>query len=111
MDLADDHFLAMVSVGILSAQMGGRAVWTIPATFVIVMLIGGMLGMIDIPLFSVELGIAFSVLALGTAIAAEKKLPAALAIVFVGFFAVFHGHAHGYAYPITLHQHKESTNR
>ena len=32
-----DHFLAMVSVGLISAQIGGRAIWTVPATFVIVM--------------------------------------------------------------------------
>ena len=30
--LGIDHFLAMVSVGIVSAQIGGRAIWTIPAT-------------------------------------------------------------------------------
>ena len=37
-----DHFLAMVSVGILSAQIGGRAIWTVPATFVLVMTFGGL---------------------------------------------------------------------
>ena len=44
--LGTDHFLAMVSVGIVSAQIGGRAIWTIPATFVSVMVIGGILGII-----------------------------------------------------------------
>lgn len=97
--LGFDHLLAMVSVGILSAQMGGRAVWTVPATFVTVMLIGGLLGMAGIPLISVEIGIAFSVLALGIALAAGKKLPAFVAMGFVGFFAVFHGHAHGTEMP------------
>ena len=29
-----DHFLAMVSVGIVSAQIGGKAIWTVPANFV-----------------------------------------------------------------------------
>jgi len=94
-----DHLLAMLSVGMLSAQMGGRAIWTIPATFVGFMLLGGILGMIGVPFFSVEIGIAVSVLVLGLAIAADKKLPVLLAMAGVGFFALFHGHAHGEEMP------------
>ena len=48
-----DHLLAMLSVGILSAQMGGRAIWTVPLTFVSFMLVGGIFGMLGIPFFSV----------------------------------------------------------
>jgi urease accessory protein len=94
-----DHLLAMLSVGMLSAQMGGRAIWTIPATFVGFVLIGGILGMIGVPFFSVEIGIAVSVLALGLAIAADKKIPVLLTMAGVGFFALFHGHAHGEEMP------------
>ena len=97
--LGFDHLLAMLSVGILSAQMGGQAIWRVPLTFVLVMLGGGILGINGIPIFSVELGIALSVLALGIAIAADKKLSPRLAMVFVGFFAIFHGHAHGTEMP------------
>ena len=32
-----DHLLAMVSVGIVSAQIGGRAIWSVPASFVLIM--------------------------------------------------------------------------
>jgi urease accessory protein len=94
-----DHLLAMVTVGLLSAQMGGRAIWTVPATFVTVMSVGGILGMKGIRLPMVELWIAFSVLALGSALAAAKKLPVSVAMGFVGFFALFHGHAHGTEMP------------
>ena len=94
-----DHLLAMISVGIVSAQMGGKAVWTVPAAFVGVMLAGGVMGMNGVPFFSVELGIALSVLVLGVAIAADKKLPVVLAMLAVGFFALFHGHAHGTEMP------------
>ncbi|PCJ33202.1 MAG: urease accessory protein UreJ [Gammaproteobacteria bacterium] len=97
--LGFDHLLAMLSVGILSAQMGGRSIWTVPATFVIVMLFGGMLGIQGWPLFLVESGIAFSVLALGIALSAEKKLSALIAMIFVGGFALFHGYAHGSEIP------------
>ncbi len=93
--LGFDHLLAMLSVGILSAQMGGRAIWTVPATFVSVMLVGGILGIQGVPFFSIELGITISVLALGISIASERKFPTLLAMLFVGFFAIFHGYAHG----------------
>lgn len=94
-----DHFLAMVSVGVLSAQIGGRAIWTVPATFVAVMAFGGLLGYVDVGLTAIEAGIAISVLALGIAIAADRKLPLSLAMSAVGFFAIFHGYAHGAEMP------------
>jgi urease accessory protein len=97
--LGPDHFLAMVSVGVVSAQIGGRAIWTVPATFVVVMGFGGLLGLLDIGLTAIESGIAVSVLALGLAIAADKRLPIALAMTAVAFFAIFHGYAHGAEMP------------
>jgi urease accessory protein len=95
-----DHFLAMVSVGILSAQIGGRAIWTVPATFVCVMAFGGLLGWVDIGLTAIEVGIAFSVLALGTAIALDRRVPLVAAMSAVGVFAIFHGYAHGAEMPV-----------
>ncbi|PIE42204.1 MAG: urease accessory protein UreJ [Gammaproteobacteria bacterium] len=96
-----DHLLAMVAVGILSVQIGGRAIWLVPAAFVTVMLIGGIWGIYQLPFFegSVEIGIAASVLLLGIALAFDKKLPIVLSMLFVGFFAVFHGYAHGQEMP------------
>lgn len=93
--LGIDHLLAMVTVGLVSAQMGGRAIWTVPATFVSVMAVGGILGILGFPLPFVEYGIALSVVALGVALLSTKKLSTSLAMVFVGLFAMFHGHAHG----------------
>ena len=97
--LGFDHLLAMLSVGVLSAQMGGKAIWTVPTTFVFVMLLGGVLGMKGVQMMPVELGIAMSVFALGVSIAVAKKLPAFIAMIFVGFFAIFHGVAHGAEMP------------
>ena len=67
--LGFDHFLAMLSVGILSAQMGGRAIWAVPATFVSIMAVGAFIGMKGIEIPFVEYGIASSVLILGFALA------------------------------------------
>lgn len=97
--LGADHFLAMVCVGIVSAQIGGRAIYTVPSTFVGVMAVGGLMGMIDIGLSAIELGIACSVILLGAVIAGDKRLPLALAMICVGVFAIFHGYAHGAEMP------------
>jgi urease accessory protein len=97
--LGFDHLLAMLSVGILSAQIGGSAIWKVPAAFVSVMLVGGILGMNGVYFMSVELGIVVSVFALGLAITLDQKLPLLITIFFVGFFALFHGHAHGSEMP------------
>ncbi len=94
-----DHFLAMLSVGIVSSQIGGRAIWTVPATFVGVMAIGWGLGLVDIGLGFIELGIALSVVVLGIAIAANQSLPLGVTMVAVGLFAIFHGYAHGIEMP------------
>ena len=97
--LGFDHLLAMLAVGLLSAQLGGRAIWTVPATFVLFLVIGGALGLAGVPLVQVEGVIALSVLALGLAIAARARLPVSVAMALVALFAIFHGHAHGAEIP------------
>lgn len=96
-----DHVLAMVTVGIFAWQLGGRAVWLVPATFVLLMAAGGALGMGGFSLPYVELGIALSVVVLGGAVALGVQLPLAAAMGLVGAFAIFHGHAHGAEMPET----------
>ena len=96
-----DHFLAMISVGIVSAQIGGKAIWTVPSTFVIIMTIGGVFGFLLIidEFFFVEVGIVLSVILLGFGISIEKKIPTKLIMVFIGIFGLFHGTAHGIEVP------------
>ena len=62
-------------------------------------MIGGALGLAGVPLVHVEGAIALSVLALGLAIAARARMPVPVAMALVGFFALFHGHAHGAEIP------------
>jgi len=97
--LGFDHLLAMLSVGMLSTQLGGRAIWTVPLAFVAFMLVGGILGLYGIPVPFVEIGIALSVLLLGLAIAFDRQFSLLFAMAFVGVFAIFHGHAHGAEMP------------
>ncbi len=90
-----DHILAMVAVGLLAFQLGGRALWLLPVTFVLVMAGGGALGAAGIEVPAIEVGIALSVVVLGAIVAGNIKMPCALAMGMVGFFAILHGHAHG----------------
>jgi urease accessory protein len=94
-----DHLLAMLAVGIWAAQLGGRAVWAVPAAFVGAMLAGGLLAIAGIALPLVEPGILGSVMLFGLLIAMAARVPTALGMAIVGLFALFHGHAHGTELP------------
>lgn len=96
-----DHFIAMLSVGIVSAIIGGRAIWGVPATFVTFMAIGGLLGWgrVGFSTGIVETGIALSVLLLGLLIALYRPLPAVYVAIPVAFFGTMHGYAHGAEIP------------
>ncbi len=96
-----DHVLAMVAVGLFAAQLGGRALWLVPASFVAMMAVAGVAGMSGIALPSTQTGIALSVIVLGGAIALRLAMPVAVAMALVGFFAMFHGYAHGTETPET----------
>ncbi|SRR6266498_481247 len=67
-----DHMLAMLAVGAWSAQLGKRAVFSVPAAFVAAMLLGGTLG---------------------------RRTPLLVAALGVGLFGMCHGYAHGYEIP------------
>jgi len=94
-----DHILAMVAVGLWGAQLGRPAVWLLPITFPLMMAFGAALGLMGIPVPGVEIGIAASAIVLGLMVMREARPPLAAAMVIVGFFAIFHGHAHGTELP------------
>ncbi len=95
-----DHILAMVAVGIWGAQLGAPAIWLLPVTFPVVMALGGMLALIGLVLPAAEVGIALSALLLGIMVLSEARPPLWTAAALVGFFAVFHGYAHGAELPV-----------
>src|SRR5204862_6795285 len=94
-----DHVLAMVAVGLWGAQLGAPAVWLLPVAFPMVMAFGGMLGLVGVKLPGIEIGIACSAIALGVAVFLELRPSLCAAAVLIGFFAIFHGHAHGTELP------------
>jgi urease accessory protein len=94
-----DHVVAMIAVGLWGAQLGAPAIWVLPVAFPMVMAMGGMLGLLGVPLPGMEIGIAASAILLGAAVMTEVRPPLAVAAALVGFFAIFHGYAHGSELP------------
>jgi urease accessory protein len=94
-----DHILAMVAVGLWAGQMGGRARRLVPASFVLVMALGGALAMAGLHVPYTEEGILLSVLVLGILIAVAARFPLSASMAIVGSFAFFHGHSHGMEMP------------
>lgn len=94
-----DHVLAMIAVGLWGAQMGNPALWILPVTFPMVMAMGAMMGLLGIPVPGIEIGIALSAIVLGAMVLGELRPKLYIAAVLVGFFAIFHGHAHGTELP------------
>ena len=81
-----DHVLAMIAVGLLAAQYGGRALWLVPTSFLVAMAVAGAIGMAGIPVQIVEVGIGLSVVVLGLMIAFQIKPSTLVAMVVVVIF-------------------------
>jgi hydrogenase/urease accessory protein HupE len=94
-----DHLLVMIAVGLWAAQQRGRAIWLIPLTFVGVMTLGGLAGVTGINLPGVELAILLSVAVFSVLVARHIHFRASTSMLIAGFFAFFHGFAHGSEMP------------
>jgi urease accessory protein len=90
----------MVSVGVVSVQLGGANIWRLPSAFVAAMTAGAILGIGQMPLPHAELGIAASVLVLGVGILfARHGMPPWPILGLVLLFGACHGYAHGLEIP------------
>lgn len=94
-----DHLLAMFTVGLWAATLGGSSAWKMPIAFIVMLVTGALLGLNGTHLPLVESVIAVSVLVLGLAVTLAWRVPASAGIALVGLFALFHGHAHGVEVP------------
>jgi urease accessory protein len=86
-------------LGCGGAFLGPPAIFTLPVVFPLVMALGGVLGILGVPLPGVEIGIAVSAAVLGMMVALAARPPIWIAAVIVGAFAICHGHAHGTELP------------
>ena len=94
-----DHVVAMVAVGLWGTFLGVPAIWMLPVVFPAVMALGGVLGILGVPIPAVETGIAVSAIVLGAMVALAARPSLWIAAIIVAAFAVFHGHAHGAEFP------------
>lgn len=98
-----DHLLAMLAVGLCAAQVGGRAIWALPATFLAFMVGGAELGIHRTQVPMVEQGIAASLFVLGLLVATGSRTRVPIIAGLMALFALFHGHAHGYEMQSGMH--------
>ncbi len=90
-----DHLLAMVALGLLAAQIGGRAMVALPVAFVTAMILGGIAGFAGLPLPGVEPMILASVVVLGVMVALALRPHLAGVLAMAAVFGAAHGWAHG----------------
>lgn len=94
-----DHVVAMVAVGLWAAQLGGRARWLVPTTFVGMLTLGAACGHQGLAPAGVEQMIAASLLVLGLMVVMARRLPLAAGLGLTALFGAFHGFAHGAGIP------------
>lgn len=89
-----DHLLTMAAVGLWAFNLGGRALWLLPLSFIGLMAAGAALGFHGIGLPHAESGITLSLVMLGLALWRGWSLSITLAAILTACFAVFHGYVH-----------------
>ena len=94
-----DHILAMIAVGLWAVQLGRRALWLLPLSFVSAMAAGAALGMGGVSLPFVEPAILASGIVLGALVAFATRLPLGASAALVAVAALFHGQSHGSEMP------------
>jgi len=90
-----DHLLVMLGVGALAGKVGSGALWKLPLTFMIMMLVGALFGAIGFAFAGMETVIATSVMVMGLLLILTLRLGTMLQIILIASFAFMHGLAHG----------------
>jgi urease accessory protein len=99
-----DHLLAMVAVGVVAAiGTRHRSRWAVPGAFLAGMVVGGVAGMVGLPLPGVEVAIAASVVALGVVVAGAVTTSGRGLLAGLVVAGMAHGWAHGAEAPKSGH--------
>ena len=86
-----DHLMVTFGVGLIAVQIGGYALWAVPAAFSLLLLLGGTMNVSGIAIPFVEHAIFGSIIVLGGLLTYRKRLPLFVGLAAVAFFALFHG--------------------
>lgn len=95
-----DHIIAMLAVGVWAKQRGGKNLYLLPLTFVVIMALSALLGMTGLSFAYTEAGIMASNAALIALILISTRFSTSISMAIVGFFALFHGISHGAEMPL-----------
>ncbi|TVP71712.1 MAG: protein hupE [Rhodobacteraceae bacterium] len=90
-----DHLIAMLTIGVLAALIGGAARWAVPGSFLAGMLVFGLIGVSGSESALVEHVIIASIIVLGVAMALALRPPLLVLAAFAAVFGAAHGYAHG----------------
>jgi urease accessory protein len=89
-----DHLLVILSVGLLAVMRGGRELWLLPVSFLLMMAAGAGLHFAGFTLSAAETWVAFSVMASGLLVWTNYKMSSGLVVALVAVFALSHGYVH-----------------
>jgi len=95
-----DHLLVMFAVGLWAVQIGGRALWFLPLSFIFSMMLGGAVGLCGEHQVLVEHGILASIILLGMALGMAWRPSTLVAALCVSAAGLCHGYAHGLEMPL-----------
>lgn len=97
-----DHIIAMVAVGVWAKQRGGKNIFLLPLTFVLVMTLAALVGITGVEMSCTETGIMASNAVLIALVLISYRFSTAVSMAIVGFFALFHGISHGAEMPVAI---------
>src|SRR5258708_7885184 len=86
-----DHMMVTLAVGLIATQIGGYALWAVPAAFSLLLLLGGVMNVSGLAVPFADHAIFASIIVLGGLLAYRKRLPLFVGLASVAFFALFHG--------------------
>ena len=86
-----DHMMVTLAVGLIATQIGGCALWAVPAAFSLLLLLGGVMNVSGLAVPFADHAIFASIIVLGGLLASRKRLPLFVGLASVAFFALFHG--------------------
>lgn len=89
-----DHVLVMLAIGLWAALRGGRALWLLPMSFLLMMAAGAGLHLAGFTFNAAESWVAFSVLVSGLLVWGNYRIASGLAVALAGGFALSHGYVH-----------------
>ena len=95
-----DHLLVMLAVGLWAGKLGGNSRWQLPMVFLLMMVVGSVLGIWGLAFTGLETAVAATVMAMGFLLLISQPLSSFVRFLLVASFAMLHGMAHGAELPM-----------